>query len=603
MPNMVESHVVIKRIALSIFASSTLALGQTKSTLPTTAPAWDVLADTWVATDGLGRTLPTFEDVGAPKPDRTAAMFYYLWLDDREPDVHDMAKRLARFPASRVRPGTWWWWGEPVLGYYVNTDPFVIRTHAQQLSDAGVDTLVFDSTNGFTHEPEYTALFTEFTAMRQRGLATPQIAHITNHEPLKTVQKLYDEFYAKQLWPDLWFRWQGKPLILTDPETLTPALKDFFTVRRSWAWHGPTGWFGDGHDKWPWIDTYPQQFGWHDDAKTPEQLSVSAGQHPSSTIGRAYSNGKNPPIVAGSDMSKGIYFEEQWSQLHKVNPPFLFITNWNEWWAKSYADDKPKGQPRNFVGKPMEPGEGFFVDEYDPEFSRDIEPAMPTPANRGVDDNYYYQLVSHLRRYKGVRPIEPVAPKPIVIDGKFDDWTDAAPEFRDAIGDPVDRDWPGSGGKIRYVNHTGRNDLVAAHVSFDAQNVYFHVRCAKPITARSEDDWMVLYLDTDSSAKTGWLGYDFCVSGAGVATKTTTLEKNVGGKYAWDNVAKDVAYAVSGEQMELAIPRRLLGDPKTIDFKWADHVIGRADWTDFTLNGDSAPNARFNYRAKLTDER
>ncbi len=30
-------------------------------------------------------------------------------------------------------------WGEPYLGYYVSNDEWVIRKHAQMLSDAGVD--------------------------------------------------------------------------------------------------------------------------------------------------------------------------------------------------------------------------------------------------------------------------------------------------------------------------------------------------------------------------------------------------------------------------------------------------------------------------------
>jgi hypothetical protein len=39
--------------------------------------------------------------------------------------------------------------------------------------------------------------------------------------------------------------------------------------------------------------------------------------------------------------------------------------------------------------------------------------------------------------------------------------------------------------------------------------------------------------------------------------------------------------------------------PATLDFKWADNCIAVGDWTDFTLNGDAAPNDRFNYRAQL----
>jgi hypothetical protein len=54
--------------------------------------------------------------------------------------------------------------------------------------------------------------------------------------------------------------------------------------------------------------------------------------------------------------------------------------------------------------------------------------------------------------------------------------------------------------------------------------------------------------------------------------------------------------------MELAIPRSALGltkFPATLDFKWADNVQQTGEWSDFTLNGDAAPNNRFNYRAVL----
>src|SRR5262245_30268086 len=42
--------------------------------------AWDNCADTWVATDALGRTVPLFPEVSGPRADRTVGMFYFLWL-------------------------------------------------------------------------------------------------------------------------------------------------------------------------------------------------------------------------------------------------------------------------------------------------------------------------------------------------------------------------------------------------------------------------------------------------------------------------------------------------------------------------------------------
>jgi hypothetical protein len=63
-----------------------------------------------------------------------------------------------------------------------------------------------------------------------------------------------------------------------------------------------------------------------------------------------------------------------------------------------------------------------------------------------------------------------------------------------------------------------------------------------------------------------------------------------------------IKYRATGNELELAVPRDLLGvkhPPATIDFKWADNIQQTGDWSDFTLNGDAAPNDRFNYRAKL----
>ena len=55
-------------------------------------------------------------------------------------------------------------------------------------------------------------------------------------------------------------------------------------------------------------------------------------------------------------------------------------------------------------------------------------------------------------------------------------------------------------------------------------------------------------------------------------------------------------------ELELALPLSALGlsgPPALLDFKWADNIQQTGDWSDFTLNGDVAPDDRFNYRAIL----
>ena len=73
------------------------------------------------------------------------------------------------------------------------------------------------------------------------------------------------------------------------------------------------------------------------------------------------------------------------------------------------------------------------------------------------------------------------------------------------------------------------------------------------------------------------------------------------GDTSWDSPV-EVPIRVFGTAMELSIPRSVAGLkvlPATIDFKWCDSIQQTGDWSDFTLNGDAAPNDRYNYRARF----
>ena len=168
---------------------------------------------------------------------------------------------------------------------------------------------------------------------------------------------------------------------------------------------------------------------------------------------------------------------------------------------------------------------GVFCDQFNPEFSRDCEPV------KGFwGDAYYWQLVANVRRYKGVHEIPPTVSRPIRIDGNFDDWRDVQPEFRDTVGDEVRRDFTAHGTKAgRYVDMSGRNDIVAAKVSRNGNDICFYVRTREPMTAPDGQDWMKLFIDADRSAATGWLGYDFMV-------ERTTAER--GGSHAGRTVLR-----------------------------------------------------------------
>lgn len=555
-------------------------------------PAWDTFSDTWVATDGLVRSLPTAVECGAPRKEKFVGIFYFLWLEGKG-EVFDITKLRAANPAAPAYgpAKAFHFWGEPLFGYYRADDEFVIRKHAQMLTDAGVDVIFFDVTNAQIYEQICQAIFRVFGKMRKEGQRTPQISFIANAGYQRVVEQIYQKFYAQDPDSDLWFRWQEKPLILSPSETLSREQTNFFTLRRSWAWSPASGWFGDGRDKWPWIEHTPQKFGWHTSPDRPEQISVAVANHPITLVGRSYHDGHEPPPDQRQP-GAGLFFGEQWQRALAVNPEFIFVTGWNEWVAQRQDKTATRG-PREFVGEPLAMGGAWFVDTYNQEFSRDIE-----PMQGGHGDNYYYQLANNIRRFKGVRPLPPVRSQPIRVDGNFADWRDVKPEFRDTLGDPVHRDHPGWKGQPRFANQTGRNDLAVAKVSADATNIYFYVRTVAPLTPATDTNWMLLFIDADHNPKTGWLGYDFVVNHRAVRGDTATLERNLGGKYEWGSPVA-VSLRVAGNELELALPRTALGggDLGTIDFKWADNIQQTGDWSDFTLNGDAAPNDRFNYRA------
>jgi hypothetical protein len=551
----------------------------------------DTMPDTWAATDALGRTLPMSAEVGEPKPNRTVGIIYFNWhAAFGNTQVNDIAKILTANPAAPP-----WgpvqaphYWSEPRFGYYRPDDPWVIRKHVQMLTDAGVDMLVLDATNGFTYDAEREALCVVLEQMQAEGHRVPQIAMFAYAQHNTVVTHLWETFYRPGKHRKLWFQWKGKPLLLTPTEGLSEEVKAFFTLRTSWAWTGGQPWFGDGKDKWPWLDFAPQTPGWHEAPTKAECVPVGVSQHVTSNIGRSF-HGSRQPAPAECRPGEGLYFAEQWQHALPHDPEFLFITGWNEWVAQRFLSDGT--QP--FQGRVLPAGETFFVDLYDQEFNRDIE-----PMRGGYGDTTYWQMVANIRRYKGARAVPAASPaKTITIPGDFKQWAKVKPAYLDDLHDTTHRDHDGVAGAGRYTNPTGRNDLDTAHVTQDATHLFFHITTREPLTPATDADWMVLLLDLDQNAKTGRLGHDFRLNQTRPSPDQASLERWNG--LAWE-AAGTTTLQVGSNELHLTIERNALGidpdKPLRFDFKWTDNVPAEAEGIDLLDHGDTAPNARFNYR-------
>jgi len=558
-----------------------------KVALPT---AVDVMPDTWVATDALGRALPTAKEAGLPRANRFVGIFYFLTHAKTGGSLpNDIAKIMAQDPDILGKPNSPLWgppgdyyWGEPLYGYYNSMDPWVLRRHASLLTDAGIDTVIFDTTNRNTYRAVYMKLCEIWTQMRQEGSPTPQICFMVNTKAGETAQELYNDLYKPALYRDLWFQWQGKPLLICDPAEASPEVQQFFTLRKA---HWPFE-LVNTHNQWHWESTYPQVYSYDADPAKPEEVNVAVAQNlrasdgkvtnmsEGNARGRSFHNGKKDPSPGAVD--QGYNFQEQWDRAIELAPPFVMVTGWNEWTAGRYS--RP--------GRPV-----VFVDQFDQEYSRDIEPV------KGLhNDNYYYQLVANVRRYKGVRAIPSASPpKTIDTTAAFDQWHDVAPDFAVHPYSNTHRDF--GTGAVHYLNTTGRNGLSVMKVARDAANIYFYARTREPISPATDPNWMLLLIDADHNPKTGWNGYDFILNRTIDGTQSW-LEQNTGG-WTWKKVAK-VQLKVQGNELMLAIPRAALGlpagDALTFDFKWWDNPQAPGDIMDTYLSGDAAPDGRFNFR-------
>src|SRR5215831_14873415 len=187
----------------------------------------DLFSDTWVGHDALGRNLPTHSVVGPVKTDhrRVVGIFYITWHSDslhglKSPYTADVSRVLATDPKARLDAKHPLWtegsyhWGEPEDGYFLSKDEYVIRKDMSMLADAGVDVLIMDVTNAVRYWDEWEVIFSVMEKMKGEGNQVPQFCFWAFNGPVITVvQDLYERVYKAGKQQELWFNWDGKPLL------------------------------------------------------------------------------------------------------------------------------------------------------------------------------------------------------------------------------------------------------------------------------------------------------------------------------------------------------------------------------------------------------
>lgn len=271
------------------------------------------------------------------------------------------------------------YWAKPAQGYYRSSDPAAIRNNMTMLYEAGVDFIILDLTNagdGYLsgdqrHWKNYIqipvdAMCQTILEMRAEGKGTPYMVFWVGNGESPLYQALYDRYLCHEDWRDCFVYWNQKPFLLTThlyPEEF--PLPELYTTRRMWGLTRETKLNG-----WNYLNVYNYGLVTKDAEGRPEQVSVATA---SQETHMSNPNNAHP-------RNNGIFFYSQWTYAFEVHPKVVTLCWWNEWVAQRYPDGN---------------GGHVFFDEYNRNYSRDIE-----PMEGGHGDDYYQWMKQYIACYK-----------------------------------------------------------------------------------------------------------------------------------------------------------------------------------------------------------
>ena len=592
------------------------APSETETQPPETETETETEADTRIEMDIYGNgynnyMLVGFDEQGhavdavrETREDKEVGMFYFIWLGQHgAQQIYDISKIRPQYGDDitfhqdvEVSPANQFhWWGEPLFGYYNSGDRWVIRKHLEMLTEAGVDFLVFDTTNAVTYDNVAKRIMQVIEELRAEGWDCPQVAYYTHSYSIRTIESLYQNIYKAEYCPDAWYRVDGKPLIIGyfDPKedmkeaasrgdtSYSPAapsqeIQDFFYFREA-RWPNEKVM----KDSWPYTEwTWPQKV-------NGDMMSVSIATHPGVPFsfslthegwmnwGRGYD--PSTGVNVSEDIMKGTFYDWEWRTVYKKDPRFVFITGWNEWVSIKSAYG----------------GEYMFCDNVDMEYSRDAEPMMG-----GYEDAYFIQTIQRIREYK-YQPITGyiagTVRKTVDITAGVSQWEDVNAVYRRVGTDDGSRDSVGGAASVYYKNDPVRNNIVEVRLTNDSDNLYVMIRTTEDIVVAEDAGWMNLFFGCGRpDMSKGWEGYEYAINRSRADGRAAVERLNADGS---GSEIGEVSYTVQGNVLQVAIPRALIGADGTGDiyFKVADGIEDPTEIMSYYASGRSLPLGRLSY--------
>lgn len=558
------------------------------------------------AVDDFGRS---FGYVDGFRKDRYVGMFYFLWHGQHRsemPGVYNVSELekedlpalldTGKNPKSPV--GAFHHWGKPLFGYYNSEDAWVLRKHMELLCFAGIDFICFDCTNAREYWEVLEVLLPVMQEMYDAGWKVPKFMFYLNTCCDEAIARLYygsgkgcalerDGIYKRGAFRDLWFMPEGKPKIAavtqegnTSSGTDAHRVKDaeilsFFDF---WESQWPNNTFYE--NGFPWIEwTRPQSV--HRQAKA---INVSIAQHnlcPFSDVllvpgvkekmwGRGYTS------LRGADHSErailsGANFEEEWQTALEKGAEYTFVTGWNEWAAIKFVDPY-----RNCI---------FLVDNFDLEFSRDIE-----MMEGGYEDNPYLQLVRNVRALKGNAGELKPSPERKILPEDLSSW-EGADRYMGVTGQKP-RDFEGFAPGYHYKDDSRRLEISELRAAHDAKNLYFFIRADRALRPAEGDDSFLNLLVGVDGAENAFRGFGYLI-GRGREGGDCAMETFSDGLRSCGRARLDI----SGDTAVYTVPKAALGikGPFTLRFKVADNVKEPMNMQSYYASGCVAPVGRLGF--------
>ncbi|CAF1172212.1 unnamed protein product [Didymodactylos carnosus] len=270
--------------------------------------------------------------------------------------------------------------------FYFNNDTAqtnnaLLDWHADLLTEAGVDLVILDFTNGasdFPHGPTYVsatvALCNRWQWRLEQQLPIPKIAFFVKDEnALVTVENKFFNKYNS----DMFFSYLNKKLLLVaqpDPnfgpsdhrQPAVPTTGSFakYTARHCWG-----------------LDTTGSYWQFKVNSRTPPSAFYYNGQPeqmcaPVATQSTYMTMDGINPYAEAQGRQNGSYFRTYMAAATATKPKFILIHSWNEWTAANW----------NTQSVP------HFVDQWITEYSSDIEPMYG--GHRLLPITFYVQVLT-----------------------------------------------------------------------------------------------------------------------------------------------------------------------------------------------------------------